>query len=200
MAAEHNDVFSCFLSAPVSSNANEKNGLITTNTTVTTTSAPASASAPITAAKETSLAQEEQDFFNQIPTEKEKAKLTKDSILALYGQGPAMGQFSNHQTTTFVPQMMGANAMNTSVPIGNVQNAFGTGIPMQYQSASGAIPFGTMPTMQQSTGPIQPPPSTVNSFGFPATMQQNVFPTNPATNPTNINQQFGNLNLGNVWQ
>lgn len=39
----------------------------------------------------TSLDQEEADFFNQTPADKEKAaKLTKDSILALYGSAPAM--------------------------------------------------------------------------------------------------------------
>lgn len=184
---EHNDVFSCFLSAPISSNANEKNGSIATNAT------PSATTNPTKLNSETSLAQEEQDFFNQIPTEKEKAKLTKDSILALYGQAPPMGQF-NHQTANnqFVPQMMATNAM-TTVPIGNV--TYGAGIPMQYQTASGAAQFGNMPTMQQSTVT-----TGVNSFGFPATMQQNPFPPNPANNANNLNQQFGNLNLGNVWQ
>lgn len=88
--------------------------------------------------------------------------------------------------------MMGANTMST-VPIGNV--TYGAGIPMQYQTAPGATPFGNMPTMQQSTAT-----TGVNSFGFPATMQQSAFPPNPTNNANNLNQQFGNLNLGNVWQ
>lgn len=184
-AAEHNDVFSCFLSAPISSNANEKNGSIASNAT------PSATPNPTNPTSITSLAQEEQDFFNQIPTEKEKAKLTKDSILALYGQGPPMGQFNQTiqpASNQYVPQMMAANAMNTTV-------SFGAGVPMQYQSAPGAPPFGNMPTMQQSTTT-----AGVNAFGFPATMQQNAFPPNPANNANNLTQPFGNLNLGNVWQ
>lgn len=184
MTADHNDVFSCFLSGPTSSNPNEKNCMNVANAT------QSSISNSTKSPTETSLAQEEQDFFNQIPTEKEKAKLTKDSILALYGQAPPIGQFNQPTNNQFVPQMMGANAMN---PIGNV--TYGAGIPMQYQTAPGAALFGNMPTMQQSTAP-----TAVNSFGFSATMPQNAFPPNPTNNANNLSQPFGSLNLGNVWQ
>lgn len=46
---------------------------------------------------------EEESFFNQtVPTEKEKVKLTKDSILALYGSMPSTNNFNQFQAPTQV--------------------------------------------------------------------------------------------------
>lgn len=45
---------------------------------------------------------EEESFFNQtLPVEKEKTKLDKDSILALYGSGPTIPQFQNPMQVPF---------------------------------------------------------------------------------------------------
>lgn len=67
-SAAADDVFSSFLSAPQAVQEPSK-------TTVES--------------KATDLKSEEESFFNQpAPSEKEKSKMTKDSILALYGQKP----------------------------------------------------------------------------------------------------------------
>lgn len=75
-------------------------------------------SAPSTAEQttkaESSVKNEEDSFFNQIvPTEKEKVKLDKDSILALYGSAPAnnCNQFQN-VPTAFQPQNYPCPQMN----------------------------------------------------------------------------------------
>lgn len=63
------DVFSSFLSAPPASVASTGNDTSNGSKTTTTTSKS-----------------EEESFFNQpIPLPQEKSKMTKDSILALYG-------------------------------------------------------------------------------------------------------------------
>lgn len=83
------DVFSNFLSAaPVGAGSGF--------TDITNSTSNGSANT----AKNTSLslAKEEEDFFNQVPSEKDNTKMTKDSILALYGtaplQQPSIGQFN----------------------------------------------------------------------------------------------------------
>ncbi|KAF7265180.1 hypothetical protein GWI33_021373 [Rhynchophorus ferrugineus] len=68
---------------------------------------------------------EEENFFNQtMPAEKEKVKLDKDSILALYGNGPTM-------PTSFIP----------------FQNT------MQYPASTGGFPaFGAFPQQSSQQG------------------------------------------------
>ena len=176
-----------------------------------------------TGADKTSLAQEEQDFFNQIPTEKEKAKMTKDSILALYGQAPTIGQFqtnfsaatvpaNNHQ---YVPQVMpqnaGFGAIGAPLQFGNAFGMPGQPAVQQMGGVGGVPSGGFIPTIQQQgtfnafAGHPQQQ-SVPGAYPVPA-MQQfaqlpntNFPPTsNPAAQPA-LNQQFGNLSLGNVWQ
>lgn len=207
VSTDANDVFGYFVSET-------SNGKITT----TTASQPASVTKECA---EPSLEQLEQDFFNHVtPNEKEKAKMTKDSILALYGTAPTMNR------------LPGTNQFGTQgMPVlNNDNNAFATTIPLQYQQQStfGAVSnnmnnfpqFGIM--QQQQAMNFQ---STMNStlpnqsIGFPSIShasqslpsftqpnannpnQNNAFTTvahNPTTN--NVNQQFGSLNLSNVWQ
>lgn len=74
----------------------------------------ASTSADQTNKGESSIKSEEDSFFNQIvPTEKEKVKLDKDSILALYGSTPAnnCNQFSS-QPNSFPTQNFPCPQMN----------------------------------------------------------------------------------------
>lgn len=79
------DLFSNFLSAPPPSAA------ATTTTAATSTSAAANG-ASANGKPVGSLAEQEADFFNQVaPTEQEKGKMTRDSILALYGQSTPVG-------------------------------------------------------------------------------------------------------------
>lgn len=171
------------------------------------------------------LAQQEHDFFNQIPNEKEKAKLTKDSILALYGAAPSMNALpTNNQ---FMPGMPSMNVDNGSlfgmqIPSYQSQQQPAFGMPAVNQQNAGAInnfaQFGLMQQGQQMNFPQSP--HTINSMpnqsmGFSNVPQNsslqnfnqtnvtktNSFPTAAlAPNANNVNQQFGNLNLGNVWQ
>lgn len=138
------------------------------------------------------MAKEEQDFFNQAPNDTEKARMTKDSILALYGTGP---------TTT--PKFNGAfNQFGTATPNIPMQHGFGAqfGQNHNFLNASGAPMMNAggfpQPIPQQGFASFPPPQATVafgtQQFGQPASQ--------PASNANNINQQFGNLNLGNVWQ
>lgn len=179
---------------------------------------------------ESTLAQQEHDFFNQVPNEKEKAKMTKDSILALYGQAPTMPAANQ-----FMPAMQ---AMPTVDANGSL-----FGMPMQYQQqphqppafgmqgAAAAAPglnnfaqFGlmggqtvpqpqmnfqaphTMPAMpNQSMGfsnvPVAMNPTPMQAFNQAnLNNKNNAFASGAPSNVNNVNQQFGSLNLGNVWQ
>lgn len=224
-SSSNNDVFTCFLSAQPSTTATTANN--GTSTVETKNNANFVSSTDNT---KLSLAQEEQDFFNQIPTEKEKAKMTKDNIMALYASAPAINHFNANFSTAplgVAPQFM-PNQMN-SMPAA----AFGNG-PMQYPQAHnvqyamqpnsfhqlqmqqvqnqqqqhaslGAL--GSFP-QQQSTmmgvggggafAPMQPfGQHPLNSAAsLPSTTSSNL----NGINNTNLNQQFDNLSLGNVWQ
>lgn len=177
------DAFSNFLSAPVSNASVPPTSNNSNNDPTTTT-----------------LAKEEQDFFNQAPNDAEKARMTKDSILALYGTAPtstpSIGQFNGafNQFGTVAPSAMpmqhgfgnqfGQNhnfIAPTSAPMMNL-NA--SGFPPQIPQQQGFVSQGFASFPPQPTFATQP-------FGQPASQP---------TNANNINQQFGNLNLGNVWQ
>lgn len=208
----NNDVFSCFLSGPQNSTANS-----TDDTTKTQVQNSQQNNGNDTSA--TSLAQEEQDFFNQIPTEREKTKMTKDSILALYGTAPtAMGQFNSVTANQqFVSQMIPSAGGNYIGAAAGQPLQYGVGYSMPAQTQQPGVP-GLMNYQQTGSGPF-------NSFmGFPGGVQQpfqqfvqhpnpnissippsnlNVSTATSTNNPTanaSINQQFGNLSLGNVWQ
>lgn len=209
-----NDIFSTFLSGPPPATASiateaktitNAAGSVSTNTTATVTTDP-----------KASLAQEEQDFFNQIPAEKGKTKMTKDSIMALYGTAPAINQFNANfgaplvQPTNnqFVTQMMPSLNNHSNAGFGNGPIQFSTGHPTQYTMQPNNF---QMPLHQQSTiGAFQSFPPHPTNTGFP--MQPFAQHPNPSTslpvtsnnlngtNNANLNQQFGNLSLGNVWQ
>lgn len=223
-AADHsNDVFTCFLSGPPPpSSTTTSNAGIETKTNANSIPKPKLNENPI----QSSLAQEEQDFFNQIPTEKEKAKMTKDSIMALYANPPTINQFNaNFNTTTGAGTNQFVSTM-TSMPItgfGNGPIQFSTGHPTQYAMQPNS--FNQMSVQQQSA---QQQHTSIGAFAsFPQQQQQpqtigGAFTamqpfaqhqSNPSTslppttsnnlngiNNTNLNQPFGNLSLGNVWQ
>lgn len=125
----------------------------------------------------TDLKTEEENFFNQpAPTEKEKSKLTKDSILALYSQTPATNlvnqphnQF-NSQPNTFYSNFQGMPAQN------GMQQQYN-----QFPPISGQ--FGSAMPQQQGFG---------QSFAQPQMVSQPA-PAQP------LPQQFGNLNLGQTF-
>ncbi|CAG9838199.1 unnamed protein product [Diabrotica balteata] len=109
---------------------------------------------------------EEESFFNQVlPTEKEKVKLDKDSIMALYGNGPSANNFSQF------PQTGGQQGAFQG--FGTSSNFQTSGFPMQNGSMSQASAHGQWP--QQAQQPQQqnwfkqqypqgPPPNQVQHF------------------------------------
>lgn len=144
------------------------------------------------------LKTEEENFFNQpAPSEKEKSKLTKDSILALYSQtpsanignqfGPPAYQFGAYQTPSGSAQY---NNMSQNVPVQqNMQN-----IPVQngmqfnqFQGMNFQQPFGMQQPMQQ---PMQGQFQSQQFFNQPAA------PVNSQPLNQPLSQQFGGLNLG----
>lgn len=176
---------------------------------------------------ESSLAQQEHDFFNQVPNEKEKAKMTKDSILALYGQAPAAKQFMPGMAPPM--QSIDTNGSLFGMPMQQYQpsaqpNAFGMagGMGNPQGGLNNFAQFGMMapggavqstPQMNfQTAMPNQSMgfsnvPSTMNPAAMQAFNPANAIKTNAfasgtthTSNVNNVNQQFGNLNLGNVWQ
>lgn len=137
VADDSNDIFGDFMS-----------GGSTTNIKPTTSLPSATATNPTKESVETTLAQQEHDFFNQVPNEKEKAKMTKDSILALYGTAPVTNQF-----------MQGMSSMNIN------DNGSILGMPMQFRP-----PTQPQPQQQQHSAFGMPPPAanlqatSLNSF------------------------------------
>ncbi|KPJ19704.1 Stromal membrane-associated protein 2 [Papilio machaon] len=159
----NDDIFSSFFSAP-----QEK---------------PAEVPKPET---KSDLKAEEENFFKQAaPTEKEKSKLTKDSILALYSQTPntnLVNQFSSvppgqPQAFPFAPTYQ--TPMYNSMPMQNGMQQFNQFQPInnQFQQFNSQIP----PQMQTN-----PPFPQNNQF----------FSNQPIQQPQQLTQQFGSLNLG----
>nr|XP_023030204.1 gamma-gliadin-like [Leptinotarsa decemlineata] len=193
-------------------------------------------SAPPTAAKQPEKTEtpdltknEEESFFNQVlPTEKEKVKLDKDSILALYANTPPTNNFNQFPQATYqqpaqnafqgfggFPQPQATFPMQngiTQIPPQWPQQQWGKQGQFPAQQQGQFLPNVTQPlaqfgnSQQFAAFPQQPP--AANQF------YQQQFQTpgfNQAPNPffanQNLQQQFSNLNLnnqtantGNVWQ
>lgn len=224
------DVFTNFLSAPPSKDDSA--------TKVSAGTATASGSG------DNSLAKEEQDFFNQVvPNEKEKAKMTKDSILALYGTAPnakaSLGHFNGtsfsgtHVTPGFnqfgspmpayslPPQMHVTPGGMGGIPYGGNGTAAAVGLSMNPSASPNYVTtapvvqtsspnmFGAqmmssgfgqpLPTHPQNTFATFPPPQMQAPVAAAYSSPQAFVQPTPASNG-NINPQFANLNLGNVWQ
>lgn len=117
-----NDIFSNFLSATTITDdikkTDHENVLNLNNSTVT--SGGNGGNGLNLGNGENSLAKQESDFFNQsIPNEKEKAKLTKDSIMALYGNTNASPSTTNNgfmQQNQFGAFNMGGLGLGGSAP------------------------------------------------------------------------------------
>lgn len=129
------------------------------------------------------LKAEEENFFKQpAPSEKEKSRLTKDSILALYSQTPSTNlgnQFNSAQ-----PAYQFGAYQATSAPYNNM--------PVQNGMQQTFNQFQPMNQFQQPFGPVQQPLQ-----GQPIPFQQNnqqFF--NQSQQSQQLPQQFGGLNLG----
>lgn len=157
--------------------------------------------------KPKSLDQEEADFFNQTPADKEKAaKLTKDSILALYGSAPTiptinpLNNFQNFNGFgTAVPQSMTQlSGINVGFPAQPTQ----TFIPVNTVPAATVFPVANhqflaqntiVSQQQQPSQPFitQPPlpnqwmiPNPLMAPGIQATPTNNLFNYQPTSLPT----------------
>ncbi|RZC35206.1 stromal membrane-associated protein 1-like [Asbolus verrucosus] len=180
-------------------------------------------SAPVNEEKkkddEKSAKSEEESFFNQIvPTEKEKVKLTKDSILALYSntqannfnqfqqsQMPYQGNFpaQNFQSFGGFPQQQ---SFQMTPPVGQFVNAQWGQSQFAAQGQMPAAPVGQFPVASQFQNGASHFGSFQNNGQFGAAGQFAQFQQgfNPAQTPNpffgnqnGLQQQFGNLTLSN---
>lgn len=161
-SSNNDDIFSSFFSAPQEKPAETK-----------------------TEEQKPDLKTEEENFFKQAaPTEKEKSKLTKDSILALYSQTPTntlANQFNLSQQA-----QPGSSLFSTVYQPPAFNNM---GMPNGMQSFK---QFQPMPNQFQQPFPSQMPQQPLqNVQAFP--QNQQFFNTQPTQH---LAQQFGSLNLG----
>lgn len=126
------------------------------------------ASKQATNTSSSSLAQEEADFFNQsVPSESEKAKLTKDSIMALYGRLPSgAAPVQQQQPTPLVQANPNAPTSNVNLLAGlgvgfpgqmtqQINGGFPTQVPNSNGNGSnGSHPFGGLVNLQQGQGQV----------------------------------------------
>ena len=169
--------------------------------------------------EEKSAKSEEESFFNQIvPTEKEKVKLTKDSILALYSntptnnfnqfqsQMPYQGNFpaQNFQNFGGFPQVQ-QQGFAVAQPVGQFAQ-WGSQSQFPVQGQMPAAPVNQFPVANQfQNGPGQFG-NFPNNSQFPVGGQFGQFPQgfnaaqtpNPFfANQNGLQQQFSNLSLNN---
>ncbi|XP_066154766.1 stromal membrane-associated protein 1-like [Euwallacea fornicatus] len=167
---------------------------------------------------------EEESFFNQtLPVEKEKVKLDKDSILALYGSGPTIPQFQpfqgGFQSTIGQTQggfgSFGGFPQTVHVPSFSTQNGASNQFmqtPNGLYSAVTITPTSAQFPQSQVGQQSQFLPNQFNAAPFSAAPQINTQYNNAANSnygPPNqaLAQQFGNLALNstpattpNLWQ
>lgn len=175
-----------------------------------------------------SLAKQEEDFFNQVaPTEQEKGKMTRDSIMALYAKTPTSnsigGQFNGvvggfNQLNGHNGFMSHPQTQQGPTPIGGFTNSqllsqLGSTVPSAFgsngnQAQQTFANFGT-PVQQQH----QPPSNQIPPFahfppmggaappsgsaGFPLNNGFGSQSAGSANNGAGLHQQFANLNM---WQ
>lgn len=199
------DNFSGFLSAPVTSAANSKDDSKSTTTTKKDDPDP--------------IKSEEESFFNQpAPTEKEKAKLSKDSILALYGNAPPINNFQFQQPSNFSafphpqqnfpqngvvafpqPQQYQQQQFQRFPPIYNQWNA-AQGGQFQFQNGPSSMPAQPtnmqMPASNFGANPAQFAPVAGH---FPQSNPNLGGPNLPnpffGSQPSSLQQQFASLSV-----
>lgn len=168
-----NDTFSCFLSATPSGGASSRNETI--------------------AVSKPTLIKDEEDFFSQHKSnnasfEKDKTtKLTKDNIMALYGQSasnssivtPVMGNFLQQHQSHHHPQPQGAALFGTSGGMTAYSNI----------TAAGGAP---LPGQQQQ---FMTPPNSVSMYNTPVMTAPVAF-----TGPPLTGVHMGATNLGFAGQ
>uniref|UniRef100_A0A1B0AG78 Arf-GAP domain-containing protein n=1 Tax=Glossina pallidipes TaxID=7398 RepID=A0A1B0AG78_GLOPL len=147
-----NDNFSCFLSATPSNNEAQK---LVSNTN----------------SSQNALAKEEEDFFNQsslhsaVGDKDKTGKLTKDSILALYGQAPANPTLTS---MSFIQQPQVVQAAALFAPGGGF-----TGLtPGSYMGAGGPA---VVPQQQQ----FMTPPNSASMYNAPVMTAPTAFTAAP---------------------
>ncbi|XP_034949653.1 stromal membrane-associated protein 1 [Chelonus insularis] len=197
------DIFSSFLSAPPTSTLQTTNNSTTNGSTAETTSSTEASKA------------DEESFFNQpAPTPQEKSKMTKDSILALYGTqtqqqsvfGANVGMF-NQQAP--IQQQYSQSLLNVGTfgqnSFPNQQNTISQhnhGMPVHMTSGSNnqlnlnANQMSLASSMQIVSGPIG-----TNLPMAPINNTINNLPNSTATMPAQMMVQMGQSNIpsNNSW-
>lgn len=165
------------------------------------------------------LKNEEESFFNQTaPTEKERAKLTKDNIMALYGSAPSANSYTHNYTSPQpkfpLPQSYQTQAGFTP-PAGGLnqfQPYYQPAIPNQFQASQvqySSIPVNGAQAQFTGMGLANQFPAQNGAFAGQSSAGGNPF---FGAQPGNVHQQFANLSLGkatppsatplatNIWQ
>lgn len=222
-ADSNNDNFANFLSAPTTTPA------VTDPTPENSVSQSKTESKPSSNSgldNFTSLDKEEADFFNQTTADKEKsAKMTKDSILALYGSAPInpINNFNQGFNGVAATNFLANSSMPTGIPQQYptmMNNQFATTTTGQVVPPQMIPQFGMAPQMpnQWATPVMGQQPSSMHMMAqplgasIPTQMfnyhQPNSLPNvvHPVAAPTmttsadTMAKHFGSLNLNNVWQ
>lgn len=158
------DIFSSFLSAPPAASSGSTSGTITSTDTPTAVSKS-----------------EEENFFDQpAPSSQEKNKMSKDSILALYGT-------PSHQQSAMFGVPGGLYAQQSTV---------------QYKQVPSAVPFGqpsNYPNQQSSLTQLNQLPAQMPVTANQLPINQNQVTVNPNTLGPMASNSLGNC-LPNVGQ
>ncbi|XP_043529664.1 stromal membrane-associated protein 1 isoform X1 [Frieseomelitta varia] len=161
------DIFSSFLSAPPASVSSTSSSISNTTTNASTTVSKS----------------EEESFFDQpAPSPQEKNKMSKDSILALYGTP------SNQQSTMFaVPGGMYAQQSN-----------------VQYKQLPAVVPFGqqtSFPNQQSSLTQLNQLPTQMSVTPNQLPISQNQITVNSASLGPVASNSLGNcIHVGQINQ
>ncbi|KAF5285667.1 hypothetical protein FQA39_LY16531 [Lamprigera yunnana] len=129
------------------------------------------------------LKSEEESFFNQtVPAEKEKVKLTKDNILALYGNAPAVNNFTYQNQSNFCNQ--GFQSFAGYSPPQNLPSQASNGLA-QFPVASQIHQFSSQLYQPSAVGQF----STNSQCQTPLSSQNTI--TQFSSSPNNFYQQNG---------
>lgn len=161
------DIFSSFLSAPPASVSSTSNSTSSTTTSTLTTVSKS----------------EEESFFDQpAPSPQEKNKMSKDSILALYGT-------PNHQQSAIFGVPGGMYAQQSTV---------------QYKQVPNAVPFGqqnSYPNQQSSLTQLNQLPTQMSVTTNQLPISQNQITVNPTSLGPVASNSLGNcLHVGQINQ
>ncbi|XP_048484288.1 stromal membrane-associated protein 1 isoform X2 [Plutella xylostella] len=142
------------------------------------------------------LKAEEQNFFNQAaPTEKEKSKLTKDSILALYSQAPPANLANQFNSQPSANQF---NSQPSAFQYGSYQTPYNSVQPQNGMQQQQFNQFQGMGQFQQQPFVSQMPSQQMGAFPQ-SNPQPSLFNSAQPQTQQGLNQQFSAMSLAQAF-